>query len=772
MRKKFIWSLLVSIAFLCSASNVTAKSEAVENGSYTEKDSEFYLTPEQLLFIRPGLVMEITNVVIPADRQTEVTFTLSDPSGLPLDRTGVHTPGPVSTSFIHANIPAGEEGYYSYTNRVQTSPITGDSAEQASTDSGGTYTQIAIGTYMYKFATVLPEDYDMDVTHTVGSYARRDLREFDLDRYVDNVTVHFVPSGSSEPMPRDIVTTETCNGRCHDPLAIHGGARTDVDLCILCHNPNQDIDPDTGNYVDMPLMVHKIHMGAELEYGYNIIGYRQSNHDYSDVVYPASITECESCHTGGTPTANFPLVAAQNPVPVCDASGYGATLLEWGDLDAFEIRMGTADGTLFAASSGAGSTMTGKWVDDGTVFVLVDKASGEVVQELQVNATGFGCVGNPPAASVGVAATDHTNWLDNPGRKACGACHDWVNWETGEGHASGLPQENDESCGNCHKPFGAEFDRSVNGSHLQLYKSAQMPNPIVEFLDVTNTGPGERPSVAFSLTGKNGPISPSAMNRMRFVITGPNEDWAYDYFYALEDATSAVKQDGNWVYQFDTPLPEDASGSFTVSMEGRIEVEIDMGDGPDTERDYAENPMMAFAVTGDNAVARRQVVDDAKCEACHLNLSLHGNNRHDVTYCSTCHTPDRLDIADVPESVHMKWMIHKIHRGADLENGYVVIRSRGTYDFSNIHFTGDLRNCDACHVNGSQNVPTPDGALPTITNNAWWTPMAPQAAACLSCHDDDDSAAHAYSNTAFFGESCSTCHGEGKSASVDKVHAR
>ena len=46
------------------------------------------------------------------------------------------------------------------------------------------------------------------------------------------------------------------------------------------------------------------------------------------------------------------------------------------------------------------------------------------------------------------------------------------------------------------------------------------------------------------------------------------------------------------------------------------------------------------------------------------------------------------------------------------------------------------------------------------------------AAACLSCHDDDDTAVHAYTNTAFFGESCSTCHGEGKDAAVDKVHAQ
>ena len=132
MRMKIIWSLLVSIAFLCGATNLAAKSDAVDNGNYTAKDSEFYLTPEQLLFIRPGLVMEITNVVIPADRQTEVTFTLADPAGLPLDRTGVYTPGPVSTSFIIANIPAGEEAYYSYTNRIQTSPITGNSAEQGS----------------------------------------------------------------------------------------------------------------------------------------------------------------------------------------------------------------------------------------------------------------------------------------------------------------------------------------------------------------------------------------------------------------------------------------------------------------------------------------------------------------------------------------------------------------------------------------------------------------------------------------------------------------
>ena len=689
-----------------------------------------------------------------------------------MDRTGVHTPGPVSTSFILAFIPEGEEAYLSYTSRIQTSPDTGDSAEQASTDSGGTYTEISVGTYMYKFGTAVPADYDMDATHTMGMYARRDLTEFDFDRYVENALDHFVPSGSNEPVPRDIVTTETCNGRCHDPIALHGGSREEVGLCILCHNPNQDIDPDTGNSVDMPLMIHKIHMGEGLTNGYNIIGYRQTDHDYSHVVYPAEINECESCHTGGTPTENFPMVAGPNPTPVCDASKVGMTELSWDFPSATEIRVGAADGPLFGLVSGEGSKETTKWITDGIKFFAVDFASKETIQELSVFTTPFGCVGNPPGNFRGEAGVQHTNWLDHPSRKTCGSCHDYIDWDSGDGHSDfNIAQPNDEKCAGCHKPeTGVEYDRSVRGTHLPHYKSSQFPGVILAFLDIADTDPGDTPTVTFSLTSKNGALHPSSLNRLRLVLSGPTEDYS---FYADETVgSSAVAKGNNWTYTFETPLPMDAEGSYTVSMEGRNEVEVDFGDGLSEERDYAENPIMAFAVTDATAVPRRMVVDDAKCESCHLNLRLHGSNRHDVQYCSTCHTPSLVDIATPAESVHMKWMIHKIHRGEELENGYVVVRSRGTYDFSHIEFTGDLRNCDACHVNNSQQLPVADGALPTITNNAWWTPMEPQAAACLSCHDDDSSAAHAYSNTTFFGESCSTCHGEGKDAAVDKVHAR
>ncbi len=747
------------------------QAEAI-TANYTTSDAEFYLDDDVFIFVRPGLDMHISSVVIPADRQTEVTFTLTDPAGLPLDRLGIATPGAVSTSFILSYIPAFEESYVAYTTRVQHSSITGDSAVQASTDSGGTYTELGPGTYMYKFKTVLPENYDRDATHTLGAYARRDLREFDLERYVDNELEHFVPSGLSAPEPRDIVTTETCNGRCHDPLALHGGSRQEVGLCILCHNPTQGIDPDTGNSVDMPLMVHKIHMGAQLEYGYEIIGFGGSVHDYSEVVYPMDINACESCHTGGIPTENFPLVATPSAALVCDASGLGETNLHWQYTDNVEIYVRSDSdtdpvGQLWAAGGPTGSLATGKWVGDGTIFDLRDFNTKALIQSVKVNATVLGCVSNAPGTPRGEPATQHTNWMDHPTRKTCGSCHDDINFETGENHSEySIVEPDDNFCGNCHKPYtGNEFDRSVQGAHLELYKSAQFPGVLVKFIEVTNTNPGDHPTVKFSVSSKNGPLNPANMNRVRFTLSGPNTDYS---FQAQETVgSSAVQVGDDWTYTFNTALPDDAEGSYTVSTEARDVVPIKMGNEISAERDTGENPLIAFAVTDPVAMPRRAVVDDYKCESCHSNLAFHGGNRHDPNYCDTCHMPEALD-RDDEQTIHFKYMIHSIHRGAELEYGFAI----GSHDYSEIEFPGDLRNCDSCHINNSQQVPLPKGLLSTNTPQALYEPMMPVAAACLSCHDSDDATVHAFTNATFFGESCGVCHGEGKSFSVDRMHAR
>lgn len=770
MRRYAISAFLVGSVFILGTSaNLLAKSDNTDKGAYTEKNKEFYLTEDQIAFIRPGLELEILEVIIPADLQPTVRFKLTDPAGLPLDRDGVTTPGPVSTSFILSFIPEGEEAYVAYTTRVQTSPITGESAEQGSTDSGGSYETVATGEYIYKFATVLPDDYDTNTTHTLGIYARRDLREFDLDRYVTNELEHFIPSGNGLAVPRDIVTTETCNGRCHDPLALHGGSRQEVGLCILCHNPTQGIDPDTGSSVYFPVMIHKIHQGVDLANGYQVIGFRQTLHDYSEAVFPAETNDCEICHTGGTPTLNFPLVATPNPAPVCDSSRLGVTELTWDYPDIMDIRVGASDGALFASAKGSGSKATGKWVKDGTEFYMINRATGKTIQKLPVNTTVLGCMNNPAGTFRGAPGTQHTNWLDHASRQTCGSCHDDVDFATGEGHAGGI-QRDDDVCNVCHSSdSGVEFDRSIRGAHKPTYKSAQLPGILVEILDVTDTNPGDTPTVTFSMNSKSGKLNPGSMDFFRLSIAGPNEDFS---FFAQEDARTAVQAGDYWSYTFTTPLPADAAGSFSAGAEVFKMITVQPEDKVAPVRHTAENYTFAFAVTDPVAVPRRMVVDDAKCESCHSNLALHGTIRHNPQYCVTCHAPERGDLAVPAESIHFKWMIHKIHRGAELENGYVVVRSRGTFDFSDVEFPGDLRNCETCHVNDSYKLPLPDDLLPTTTGKALWEPMQATAAACLSCHDGDDAASHAFANTTVFGESCATCHGEGKNFAVEKVHAR
>jgi len=730
MKSKTIHPLLIAAAFLCCTTGLSAKSAPTDNGSYTTKDKEYYLTAEQFNFIRPGLNVEVLEATIPGDLQPLVKFSIKDPAGLPLDIDGIYTPGPVDMRFMLTFIPQFEEQKVRLT--------------ESSRDRDGTFEKIEDGIYTYKFSTVLPDIYDQDATHTLALVGRRDLREFDLGRYVDNELYNFVPSGMYDPSPRDVVTTETCNSRCHDPLAMHGGRYREVAVCTQCHNPAL-ADDDVSYSLDV--LIHRLH---------NELG----------DAYPPAINDCEVCHTGGTPTENFPLVANPSTVEVCDMSRFGVTELAWRDLDAFEIHVGSADGPIFASASGTGSQETGKWVGNGTMFYLVDKATGKTIQKLPVNTTVLGCIGNAPGTPRGFPGKQHTNWLDHPSRLVCSSCHEDVNFETGEGHSVfKLIQTDDSQCGSCHQPVtGYEFDFSISGSHTVLYKSAQFPGVLVKFIDITNTNPGEKPMVTFTVGSKNGALHPEAINRLRFKLSGPNDDFS---FYASEDVEGAVKSGDSWTYTFDTAIPEDAEGSYTISVEARDIITVNMGDEVSDERDTAENTLMAFAVTDTAAIPRRSVVSDEKCENCHSNLAFHGGNRHDPDYCVVCHMPESIS-RDGEQTIHFKYMVHALHRGSDLENGFAI----GRHDYSEFEFPAELSNCDNCHVNDSQQLPLPQGLLPTNTPQAFWDPTMPSAAACLSCHDSDSAAAHAYTNTTFFGESCATCHGENKEYSVDKVHAQ
>jgi OmcA/MtrC family decaheme c-type cytochrome len=255
-----------------------------------------------------GLKLEIVSTTIDANMKAHVRFKITDPAGVPLDKDGLYTEGKVETRFVlshlvpEANPPMMATpiaGYKAYTTTMVTSPITNVTAEQPTNDSGGVYTTIdaSAGIYEYELAADLGT-VDMTQTHTLGAWA---WREVGTKTYVDNQTFDFRPDGQPVTTTREIVKTDACN-QCHNPLEVHGGYRRDTKLCTLCHTEDV-IDPDTGNSIDLSMMIHKIHRGEDLPSvkagtPYQIIGYMQSVNDYSDVKFPQPLQNCATCHTG------------------------------------------------------------------------------------------------------------------------------------------------------------------------------------------------------------------------------------------------------------------------------------------------------------------------------------------------------------------------------------------------------------------------------------------------------------------------------------------
>jgi OmcA/MtrC family decaheme c-type cytochrome len=257
--------------------------------------------------VGPGLVFTIKTAGIENSGKATVRFQITDALGVPLDRTGKLTEGPVAASFALAWLDqapngGGDGGVHEplqYTSYVTTqNPST--KATQASADSNGTFTDVdpANGVYDYAFGTTI-KVADPAKTHTVGVWASRD---FEGQHYVANAEFDFLPNGQMVTVTRDVVQTSGCNA-CHNPLTAHGGDRREVRLCVLCHSPQTSDNASPPSTVDLKVMVHKIHMGAELPSvldggSYQLVGYMNQVSDFSTVAFPQPVQHCQACHTG------------------------------------------------------------------------------------------------------------------------------------------------------------------------------------------------------------------------------------------------------------------------------------------------------------------------------------------------------------------------------------------------------------------------------------------------------------------------------------------
>ncbi len=613
-----------------------------------------------------------------------------------------------------------------------------DAQATTETASNGMFVDNGGGSYTYTFAQRLGDYpagpvFDSGKTHRLGVEIRGQAP------ISTNGIFDFVPAAPSmDPtFTRKIVDNDTCDA-CHDRLEFHGGPRTDVEYCVVCHNP-YSTDEDSGNTVDFKRLIHNIHSGRD---GYQIIGFRGSVHDYSDVVWTQDIRNCETCHE------------------VSDA--------------------------------------------------------------------------NTPQAS---------NYFEFPSREACGTCHydDGVpgnehrtEYAIEDGvHPGGFVFSDDTQCVDCHGP-----EATVNGGDVQVVKAHELKEVAAaeafeyDIVSITNTAPGEMPvatirvlnptdpnyatdpaSTAYDINDPNGPFQ-IGRARLRMDISwdttdlgneDPNDtlgrapDSGAPFAPIVIDFQSGATNDGSNAFTkaADAAIPSGIAGSGLAALEGRASVEIDGS----LDNLPVAAALLTFAITDATPQGRRRVVDIDKCNDCHKNLALHGDNRSGNTeVCSTCHNPHATDInrrvagseceAELgldDQPIDLKRMIHGIHAG---QVGLCGFRN-SAHPFFDVHFPGHLNNCEGCHLADTYYPVDPAAVLATtidagadrssLTDDV---AISPNSSVCSSCHTSDLAKQHMLQNGGDFAarkdetgaiissgvETCQLCHGPGRTADVREMH--
>ncbi len=422
-----------------------------------------------------------------------------------------------------------------------------------------------------------------------------------------------------------------------------------------------------------------------------------------------------------------------------------------------------------------------------------------------------------------------SNWRITVNSTACGACHDDIDFVTGVGHA-GI-NVTDADCATCHGPtttFGLRAEDVHKVPALEAAKKFKY-----EIVSITGTAPGQFPVVTVKVTDPtNGnapydiqsadPANPfrQTSSRLRVDVgwntvnfnnigltwtSAPGQPFQVTFASGTALAAGVFKNaDSSFTATSTTAIPAVATGSGVASVEGRPFVVLTgAGEGEDDTVPDAvpvDSVSMPFAITDAAAVARRSVVDLAKCDDCHKPLALHGDNRvNNTLLCSTCHNPaavgafGSVDPADPEGTIDLKHLVHALHNGSYQVSDY-------EFDLGS-EYPGKLSNCEGCHKADTY-YPVDVAAVQGSTVRAGADrnsfdddiAMTPNVAVCSGCHvadvlgviagtTPDAVASHMVQNGGSFNadkdpagqilgavETCTVCHGAGRTADVKIAH--
>jgi OmcA/MtrC family decaheme c-type cytochrome len=485
-------------------------------------------------------------------------------------------------------------------------------------------------------------------------------------------------------------------------------------MCVLCHT-TQSVDPNTGNTVDFPKMVHEIHMGAasanaQAGKPYKIYGFN-GYVDWSDVTFPGSGSindprNCQACHDNGSNAAqaNAYLKPNREACGGCHDNVNFATGLNHVNLpqpdDSQCANCHTPQGELpFDASiMGAHVSPTAYSGAPGLVINIVKVDNGSAGKAPTITFTLKDSGGNPVPAN-SLTAT--------PNRLAAvlaGPTSDYGSTGFGTASTPGYVSE-DATKATC----------GTDGTC------------VYQFLTLIPAGA----TGTFSI----------GMEGRRGLTINPGTQASVSTEYGAVNKVINFSVDGSPIVPRRTVVSIDKCNachqSLSVHGENRNQIEMCV---------LCHNPVDTDAST--RASATNPADKNAPPQAVNFSLMIH-----------SIHDGSALAAAGRPY--------------------IVVGFGGSHNDFSDVTFpafttaggVGNVQACTMCHVNGSEaNLPVGLGNV--TTPQGYENPTPPATAACMTCHATKPEFSHAAANTTQFGESCTACHASGAAFDVDQVHAQ
>ena len=666
-----------------------------------------------------------------------------------------------------------------------TTPKTQATVESA---ASGTLVDHGDGTYQYTFktniTTVPTVPYNAALTHRVA-FEIRGLGQ------ANNASYTFQPStGATTGIFEDeIVETATCDN-CHTMLNAHGGARVEVQYCVMCHNPTTS-DPYSGNPLDFKVMIHKIHTGNTLPsiqtasgpnttptlgIGYWIIGYMQSMNNFNTLLYPQDTRNCTTCHAQNVPAATQ--ATEYYTVPSSEACGACHDTVNFATGLNHSAANIVANDTQCSTCHGPNST-----IDNGALQVI------------------------PAHAILANVAAANFQYLVNSVsfQTSGGNLYPVVNFSVVNPTSNNAPYNILTSA-----PF-AGIDPGT-GKLVCAEDLARLAIDIAwDTSDYTNWGSGATAGQWGQPISLN-PLSGCGTATPAPGLSGPDSTGA---FTMVSPTPLPTPPAANCPPAGGTACP--AIANVGVVIEGHPGVVLTGGTAA------TAIPVTSAVGYGNLAgglpVARRTVVTTAQCNVCHNLLSLHGTNRNNNTQvCVTCHNPASTDVSErqtltatTPgidglweQSIDFKYMIHSIHNGSVRGAGgspFVIYGYMGSIsNFTDVVYPGQINRCDACHQ-GTSYYPVDDSAVQATTHATGLSTQIPNPttpgnpistsanmSVCSACHFDALSQTHMQqqggsstvlkdaegrtilSSNPATTETCAICHGAGGVADIRVAH--